>query len=103
LLHGGLTLFFLNAAGLGSCVINRSKQHKNMSDSDEEQDIENELLACLEEEEEETVPHQNTGAMSSNKWDRFIHLGEDLTTRICMVGTCENDHQLCKQIPSHTH
>jgi hypothetical protein len=64
-----------------------------MSESDEDRDLEDELLACLEsesEDEETDVPKSHTLAVS--KWERFVHLGEDVTTRIFMVNTMETPY-----------
>jgi hypothetical protein len=60
-----------------------------MGDSDDERDLEDELLACLqsESEEEEETDAPQSHIMTLSKWERFIHLGEDLTARIFMVTT----------------
>ena len=64
----------------------------------EQQDLEDELLACLEsDDEEEPVPHGNSSVMTRSKWERFVHLGEDLTIRICMV---RRDCMCCLNISS---
>ena len=59
-----------------------------MAASEDERELEDELLACLQSDDEEeavTDTQENQLMPVFSKWERFIHLGEDLTTRICMV------------------